>query len=246
MKMRGHHHPLPQQASSMRWIRHSAIRFAALIAVACPVWAGSTLAQTSGALTGPQVSFDPLRRHLPRSDLYMQVPGGQWAVADVSKVEGSMEKKAEQRNGGLVVGYCLKSSCTRVTHLVVLQICNSRIDGLKGRRKLVLGVVKLPYGDSPGQLMSLQGRNYAKNFVALGPFRQTLISSGGAESVSSVYTVLSEGAGPVEPLEFLGLLLKEPQDPRTRSLQLTIVNDHRSGIRFPRLEVRHLCKWKMS
>lgn len=189
------------------------------------------------------VSSDPLRSFLPRNDLFMQVPGGQLAVGGVDAEADTVERQKDHRHGGFIVGYCLRLSCTRVTHLAVLQVCHSRVGGVSGDRELILGVVKLPYGDTLGYLKALQGRNYAANYSRLGPFEQILTDKD-AESVSSNYTILTEGMGPVAPLEFVGLSPKRRQSPMTRSLQLNIVRDGRSGAQIPRFEVRHLCEWQ--
>ena len=188
-------------------------------------------------------SPDPLRKFLPRSDLFMQVPGGQLAVGGADAEADTIEHQKDHRHGGFIVGYCLKLSCTRVTHLAVLQVCHSRVGGISGEHELILGVVKLPYGGVPGTLRALQGRNYAANYSSFGPFEQILTDKS-AESVSSNYAILTEGMGPVAPLEFVGLSPKRSQSPMTRSLQLNIVRDGRSGARIPRFEVRHLCEWQ--
>ena len=62
-----------------------------------------------------EIDLDPLRRFLPRDDLFMPVPGGMVAVTEDGNMKGSIEERAQQRHGGFVVGYCLRSSCTRVT-----------------------------------------------------------------------------------------------------------------------------------
>src|SRR5690606_39441921 len=65
---------------------------------------------------------DPLRRLLPSPELYMPVPGGQLGLTGRTG-PGSIEELKAKSDGGMVVGYCLRSSCNRITHLVVLQVC---------------------------------------------------------------------------------------------------------------------------
>ena len=97
-----------------------------------------------------------------------------------------------------MVGYCLRSSCSWVTHLAVLQVCSNRVGGLKDADELILGVIKLPYGDMPGYLISLQGRNYIENFLRDGPYTQPLDDSYRPDD-SSLYALWASGAGPVAP-----------------------------------------------
>ena len=216
-------------------------------ALACGAFTGILIGSglpSAWAASG-QIDLDPLRRFLPRSDIFMQVPGAMLAVKEEGSTEDSIEERSKNRHGGLVVGYCLKASCSHVTHLVVLQVCESRVGGLTGRNELVLGVVKLPYGDTPGRLLSLQGRNYAENFHVYGPVSQAL----GREyegTDSSLYSLWADGVGPVAPLEYLGLEVKPKQSQKTIALQFSIVQDQRSDWHFPRLEVRHLCERPMS
>lgn len=205
-----------------------------------PGWAASDDVRASG-----EMNTDPLRQFLPRRDLFMPLPGGVAATTSDAEAGASVEETLRQNHGGLVVGYCLKSSCSRVTHLAVLQVCGSRIGGPKGRDELVLGFVKLPLGHMPGYLMSLQGRNYADNFSANGPVRQELVEQD-TEGVDSLFSLWADGMGPVAPLEYLGLAISPRQGRDTLSLQLTMMRDPRTGHPFPRLEVRHLCKRSMS
>jgi len=195
----------------------------------------------------PEVDLDPLRRFLPRSDIFMPVPGGIAAVSgDPAQGEsGSVAERAQRLHGGLVVGYCLRASCSRVTHLAILQVCNSRIGGLDGSDRLILGVVKLPFGDVPGRLMSLQGRNYVENFSLYGPYTQDLVDETGADN-SALHNIWAEGMGPVAPLQYLGLSVKAQQSRETIALQMTVVPFQRSDLRLPRLEVRHFCEKPMS
>lgn len=191
------------------------------------------------------VDLDPLRRFLPRSDIFMPVPGGIAAVSSDSDDSDSIEERLHNQHGGLVVGYCLRASCARVTHLAILQVCNSRIGGIDGSDRLILGVVKLPFGDAPGHLMSLQGRNYPENFVLYGPYRQDLIGWAVSDG-ASLSTILAEGMGPVAPLQYLGLSVKPQQSRETIALQLAVVRYRQSELQFPRLEVRHFCEKPMS
>lgn len=205
-----------------------------------PAWSAGSETQLSRA-----IDLDPLRRFLPRSDIFMPVPGGISAVSSDDDDGDSLEARMHHLHGGLVVGYCLRASCARVTHLAILQVCNSRIGGIDGSDRLILGVIKLPFGDAPGHLMSLQGRNYTENFVLYGPYTQDLVGwavSGG----TSLSTVLAEGMGPVAPLQYLGLSVKPQQSRETIALQLAVVRYQQSDLRLPRLEVRHFCENPMS
>lgn len=193
-----------------------------------------------GALTN-QIDLDPLRKYLPPSDLYIPVPGGRAALGDPDAEADSFEERRAQRNGGLLIGYCLKLSCGRVTHLAVLQICDNRIGGLTGQQKLILGVVRLPYGNTPGYVKALQGRNYGRNYWRNGPIEQQLTSQI-TESTSANYAVIAEGMGPVAALEYEGVSVKALQSYETITLQLVNARKNVSGIQFPRFEVRHLCE----
>src|SRR5262245_12569453 len=91
----------------------------------------SALAAAAGAEEGVPAALDqdPLRHLLPREDLFMQVPGGVLAVTGGADPTLPVEARSADRHGGLVVGYCLRSSCTRITHLAVLQVCGNRVGG---------------------------------------------------------------------------------------------------------------------
>ncbi len=191
------------------------------------------------------IHYDPLRPYLPRADLFMPVPGGVLAAEDESLVGLSVEERAANLHGGLVVGYCLKASCSRVTHIAVLQICNNQLGGKDRSDELVLGVMKLPVGTSPGYLLALQGRNYAENFADFGPFTQDLSDDVSLDG-SAVQNIVAEGKGPVAPLNFNGLALREDQGPETRTLQYSILRFAGSDLLIPHLEVRHLCKQPVS
>lgn len=188
---------------------------------------------------------DPLRQYLPREDIFMPVPGGISAVSIEGDRSDSIEAQMHHQHGGLVVGYCLRASCTRVTHLAILQVCNSRIGGLEGANALILGVIRLPYGNHPGFLMSLQGRNYAENFALYGPYRQD-ISNWAQKEGTSLSTVWAEGLGPVAPLQFVGLDVKPQQGRDTISLQVAYARFPQTSLKLPRLEVRHYCKRPIS
>ena len=192
-----------------------------------------------------EIDLDPLRRYLPRGDIYMQVPGALLAVEETAAEAETVEERAYGRHGGLVVGYCLRSSCTWVTHLVVLQVCSNRVGGPKDAEELVLGVIKLPYGDMPGQLVTLQGRNYIENVQRNGPYTQALDGTFRPDD-SSLYALWANGAGPVAPMAYLGLAIDRKQSTHTLALQMGIARNQRTGWRVPRLEVRHLCERPMS
>lgn len=186
--------------------------------------------------------LDPLRQYLPRADLFMQVPGGKIAIdaADVAD-PAPVEEQRSERHGGLVIGYCLKASCSRVTHLAVLQVCSGLIGGPEGRNHLVLGVVRLPFGKTPGYVRSLQGRNYMHNFTTRGPNEQQLIGTENQE-IHANYNLLVKGTGEVAPLEYVGFEIKAVQSLKTLAVRMTTVRDIAAGIPFPRIDVRHLCK----
>lgn len=214
------------------------------VSPALPI-AATTAVLLSCAAAAQEIDPDPLRRYLPRSDIYMQVPGALLAVEDTAATAETVEGRAHGRHGGLVVGYCLRSSCTWVTHLAVLQVCSNRVGGLKDAEELVLGVIKLPYGDKPGYLVTLQGRNYIENFLRDGPYTQALDGSYRPDD-SSLYALWANSAGPVAPLAYLGLAIDPKQSPHTLALQMGMARNQRTGWRVPRLEVRHLCERPMS
>lgn len=203
--------------------------------------------ETNAQLTAEEANErDPLRQFLPPSNLFIPVPGGIAAVGDPGVDTGAFEERKAKRNGGLVIGYCLILSCNRVTHLAVLQICDNRIGGLTGKQELILGVVRLPSGNTPGYIKALQGRNYAVNFRLNGPIEQALTPGGVAESNSANFMVDAEGMGPVAAMEYQGLTVKALQRADTITLQLVSVGSQGSDIYFPRFEVRHLCEMQFS
>ncbi len=210
---------------------------AILCAVVLALGAGEGLAQG--------VDPDPLRAFLPRDDLYMQVPGGVLAVEDTAAPGAAIEEQAEARNGGLIVGFCLRSSCTRVTHLAVLQVCANRTGGPGGANQLILGVVRLPYGETPGYLKALRGRDYATNYSKYGAYEESLSDRAG-QGTNSLFTLSAIGMGPVAPLEFQGLAIKRDQGGDTVAVRMRMVQDFVSGATRPRFEVRHLCRRHVS
>ncbi len=230
-----------------------AIRNALFIATVCTGLASTSAAQGPaegyGALYdntfGGDLHFDPLRQYLPRSDLFMPVPGGVVAIEDESSLGLSVEERQANMHGGLVVGYCLRASCSRVTHIAVMQICNNQVGGKDGSDRLVLGVMKLPIGNAPGRLLSLQGRNYAENFLQFGPFTQDLVEDVATDG-SAVQNIIAEGKGPVAPLSDSGIVPAAQQGPETRTLRYGVIGFEESTLRIPRLEVRHLCKQPLS
>ncbi|MGI9433459.1 MAG: hypothetical protein ACR2Q4_01285 [Geminicoccaceae bacterium] len=197
----------------------------------------------SAASAYGNIDIDPLRGYVPRADLYMPVPGGVYAVTDTSDLQ-TIEEQEAQRHGGIIVGYCLKASCRRVTHLVVIQVCSGKIGGPDGTDYLTLGVVRLPYGKTAGFVKSLQGRDYAYNFEAFGPFEQ-ILSIDSAGQVEALYALDTDGAGPVEPLDYLGQMPKQPQRQETLALNLTMFQNE-TGTSYPFLQVRHLCEQPVS
>jgi hypothetical protein len=228
----------------MRDVRRIAILcFGAVALLTGPVFAQNT--RTAGVTAG-DIDRDPLRKYLPRDDIFMQVPGGVLAVEHRVGREGTYEEQKEGRNGGLVVGYCLRSSCSHVTHLAVLQVCNNRIGGSDGTHQLILGVVRLPYGDTPGFLMTLQGRDYVSNFFEHGPIVQALAPTPTEEEVESLYALTAQGMGPVAALEFEGLSIKKRQKLDTVALQMHMIRNRLTGAEFPHFEIRHYCRRHVS
>lgn len=225
-------------------MRVAAVALLALIAATC-----TALAQEDqGIQASLGLDRDPLRRELPRADLFMPMTGGVYAISgEPAEVEEAFDFEAERqrRDGGIIVGYCLKSSCTRVTHLAVLQVCGSRIGGSVGADSLVLGIVRLPYGRTPGYVKSLQGRDYAQNFAANGPYEQ-ILAANDTDKVGSLYSMTAVGAGPVAPLEFQGLEIAPRQPRETLALQLVRTRDLELGLQNARFEVRHLCRKHLS
>lgn len=226
-----------------RWSwRSGAVLGAVLLAVAGSVQARSDSGQQ---LAVAPLDPDPLLRFLPRDDIFMQVPGGKSALRFDAEIQGDVEEDAASRNGGLVVGYCLKSSCSHVTHLAVLQVCANRIGGPDDTNRLILGVVKLPYGDTPGHLLTLQGRDYAANFARNGAHTEA-VTGAFAQDNSAVYQLWTEGMGPVQPMRYEGLQAAPVQDGDTLAIRMMLVRDPERGLVFPRLEVRHLCNRQLS
>ncbi|MEZ5932696.1 MAG: hypothetical protein R3F54_12195 [Alphaproteobacteria bacterium] len=194
---------------------------------------------------GDAIDLDPLRRYIPRADIYMPIPGGVAALTSPADYAGTIEEQAAQRHGGLIVGYCLKASCRYVTHLVVLQVCNNQIGGPDGSDYLTLAVVRLPYGNKPGFLKSLQGRDYAHNFQAYGPYEQSLPLGSASNKVEALYAMAADGAGPIAPLDYLGHTPKSQQSPETLALYATMFKNA-DGVPFPHFQVRHLCQQPVS
>ncbi|MGI9500663.1 MAG: hypothetical protein ACR2P3_11530 [Geminicoccaceae bacterium] len=198
----------------------------------------------TAALSIDGTDLDPLRRYVPRADLFMPVPGGVSALTNPPANAKTIEDQATQMHGGLIVGYCLKASCRRVTHLVVIQVCNNQIGGPDGTDYLTLGVVRLPFGKKAGFVKSLQGRDYAYNFNAYGPFEQNLpIDS--TSKVEALYSLAADGLGPIAPLDYLGQSPKAEQSPETLALR-AIMYRNDDGVPYPRFEVRHLCQQPVS
>ena len=148
-------------------------------------------------------------------------------------------------HGGLFVGYCLKASCRYVTHLVVLQVCNNQIGGPDGTDYLTLAVVRLPYGKKAGFLKSLQGRDYAYNFEAYGPYEQSLPLDSASNKVEALYAMAADGAGPIAPLDYEGSTLKQSQAPETLALFASFYQND-DGVPYPHFQVRHLCQQPVS
>lgn len=193
------------------------------------------------------LDLDPLRRFIPRADIYMPIPGGVSALTmpngDIDTL--SIEEQATQMHGGLIVGYCLKASCRYVTHLIVLQVCNNQIGGPDGTDYLTLAVVRLPYGNKPGFLKSLQGRDYAYNFEAYGPYEQSLPIDSASNKIEALYAMGADGAGPIAPLAYLGQTPKAKQEPETLALHATMYRND-DGVPYPYFQVRHLCQQPIS
>jgi hypothetical protein len=183
----------------------------------------------------PPAAFDldPLRQFLPRDDIYMQVPGGVLAVEDNAAPGDPIELQAQGRHGGLVVGYCLRSSCSRVTHLAVLQVCSNRLGGPSDDERLILGVIRLPHGATPGYLKSLQGRDY----TAHPPVTRGLVDQTTGE-VPSIYSLTAIGKGPVASFEWA----RPVGSDETLTVNMSAVRNLASGRLVPQFEVRHLCQ----
>ncbi len=188
---------------------------------------------------------DPLRHYLPDSTIYMPVPGGVSALTTPSAEAKTIEDRAAQLHGGLIVGYCLRASCRYVTHLVAIQVCNNQISGPDGADKLVLGIVRLPHGNKPGYLTSLQGRDYAYNFQAYGPYKQPMPIDTLSDKVEALYALAADGVGPIAPLDYLGQQPKQPQSSETLALHMTMFQNE-TGTPYPYFQVRHLCQQPIS
>ena len=181
------------------------------------------------------LDYDPLRKFMPNDKLFMPVPAGRMAVRVEGSSEDSIEDQMANRNGGILIGYCLKTSCSWVSHIAVEQICANHIGGAAKQQRLILGIIKMPYGRHPGYIKSLRGRNYAENFQLYGPFEQLLDDESDAN-----LKVVAIGKGPVAPLEYEGNQPKEIQARETLTFQF----DRHSGRRF--FEIRHLCRSPLS
>lgn len=188
------------------------------------------------------LDLDPLRRLLPAPELYMPVPGGQLGLSGREREDASIEERKANSDGGIVVGYCLRASCSHITHLVVLQVCSNAVGGPGGANQLVLGIVRLPRGRTPGYVKTLQGRDYAANFAARGPFEQLLppAPARGDETGDALLALSTVGKGPVAPLVFEGMRVAQVQSRETLALQL-VTPLGGSGLRNARIEIRHLC-----
>ncbi|NJO37239.1 MAG: hypothetical protein HC871_05995 [Rhizobiales bacterium] len=192
------------------------------------------------------IDLDPLRRYIPRADIFMPIPGGVSALTRPPAGSAhTIEEQAAQMHGGLIIGYCLKASCRYVTHLVVLQVCNNQIGGPDGSDYLTLAVVRLPYGNKPGFLKSLQGRDYAYNFRAYGPYEQSLPLGSASNKVEALYAMAADGAGPIAPLDYLGQTPNPQQSPETLALLATMFKNA-DGVPYPHFQVRHLCQQPIS
>ncbi|MGI9509285.1 MAG: hypothetical protein ACR2QJ_08050 [Geminicoccaceae bacterium] len=189
--------------------------------------------------------LDPLRRFIPRADLFMPVPGGVSALTAPPDGAETIEEQSSKMHGGLIVGYCLKASCRYITHLVVLQVCHNQIGGPDGSDYLTLAVVRLPYGNTPGHLKSLQGRDYAYNFQNYGPFEKSLPIDSASNKVEALYAMAADGAGPIAPLDYLGQAPKSEQSPDTLALHTTLYKNP-DGVPYPHFQIRHLCQQPIS
>lgn len=77
-------------------------------------------AQPSSKTSHVTLDPDPLRRFLPPSNLYMKVPGAHWAVEDAQDSNAHFEELRDKRNGGIVVGYCLRASDCPMARILVI------------------------------------------------------------------------------------------------------------------------------
>jgi hypothetical protein len=193
------------------------------------------------------LDLDPLRRYVPRADIFMPVPGGVSALTRPADYENAtIDEQSAQMHGGLIVGYCLKASCRNITHLVVLQVCNNQIGGPDGTDYLTLAVIRLPFGKKPGFLKSLQGRDYAYNFRDYGPYEQVLpIPDNTMNGADALYALSADGIGPIAPLQYSGDRPLPEQDRETLALHATMFQND-DGVPYPHFEVRHLCQQPVS
>ncbi len=191
------------------------------------------------------IDLDPLRKFLPRADLFMPTPGGMMMVRIEAGEDATFEEKQERRNGGLVYGYCLRARSSYVTHIAVAQICNNQVGGKNGLNQLILGIIKIPFGRSKGYLLGLEGRNYAINYQDFGPWEQVLVRNDTMEG-SALYKISPVSMGPVFPLEFEGMTPKAEQDVNTRTFQMVMRQPTDGSPPHPTFEVRHLCEQPIS
>ena len=205
----------------------------------------SVQAQLTDTSKTGEIDLDPLRRFIPRADIFMPIPGGVSALTPPPEEAITIEEQAAKMHGGLIIGYCLKASCRYVTHLVVLQVCHNQIGGPDGTDYLTLAVVRLPYGNKPGFLKSLQGRDYAYNFEAYGPYEQSLPIDSTSNKVEALYAMAADGAGPIAPLDYDGQTPTTSQAPETLALHATLFRNA-DGIPYPYFQVRHLCQQPIS
>ena len=103
-------------------------------------------------MTTGQLDTDPLRQFVPSPMLFQPVPAGLLAVKSEAAEDDSFEDRRDQRHGGMIMGYCFKFACSYVSHIVVEQVCANQIGGAGKSQRLVLGVIKMPYGKRPGYL----------------------------------------------------------------------------------------------
>lgn len=199
----------------------------------------------SPAVGGDPADNDPLRHYMPDPTIFMPVPGGVSALTTPGPEADTIEERAAQLHGGLIVGYCLRASCRYVTHLVVIQVCFNQISGPDGMDKLVLAIVRLPYGNKPGHMKSLQGQDYAFNFRTYGPFEQMMPIDTMGNKVEALYALAADGVGPIAPLDYAGQQPKQPQSSETLALHMTMYQNE-TGTPYPYFQVRHLCQQPVS
>ncbi|SMF12208.1 hypothetical protein SAMN06265365_105228 [Tistlia consotensis] len=192
------------------------------------------------------IDRDPLRRLIPSPELYMPVPGGQLGIGSRVHKGETIEQIKAQADGGIVVGYCLRAACSHITHLVVMQVCGNAVGGPGGADRLVLGVVRLPYGRTDGYIKTLQGRDYAENFATYGPAEQ-ILPAAGDNTGSGLLALQTVGMGPVQPLVFEGMRVASPQSRDTLALQMVAPRGGaKYGLQNARIEIRHLCQKHLS